>query len=86
MSWDIESFRQKVEDQHSFPGFYSFKFIVPVDRKEDILSILPESEVTMKESSAGSYVSITSKAFLENSQTVLDVYIEANQVEGCIAL
>ena len=86
MSWDIESFKSKLEDQHTFPGYYSFKFIVPVGKKQEVLDRLPKSEIIFKESSAGTYVSITAKAKFETSQGVLDVYIAVSSVEGCIAL
>ncbi|MFH6983938.1 DUF493 domain-containing protein [Marinoscillum luteum] len=86
MSWDVESFREKVELQHNFPGYYTFKFIVPVDKKSEILDLIPPGEVSFKESSGKNYISITAKTKLETSQAVLDVYIAANQVEGCFAL
>lgn len=86
MSWDIESFRQKVEDQHSFPGYYTFKFIVPHHKRDIVLAFLPEGEISFKESSNGNYVSVTARIKLQTSQQVLDVYIEANDVEGLIAL
>lgn len=86
MSWDIESFREKVESQHKFPGFYTFKFIVPSDQKDAILGLLPESEISYKHSANNKYLSISAKAKLKSSQEVLDVYMSANNVQGCIAL
>ena len=86
MSWDIESFRSKVEQQHQFPGEYSFKFIVPQAKKQDVLDLLPKGKLTFRDSSNGKYVSVTLKAQLQSSQEVLDVYIAANHIEGCIAL
>ncbi len=86
MSWDIESFREKVESEHAFPGYYIFKFIVPAIKKDAILQLLPEGRTTMRNSSGNHYVSITCNAELNSSQDVVDVYIEANKVEGSIAL
>ena len=86
MSWDVESFREKVELEHTFPGNYLFKFIVPYDKKEEVLKVLPDGDISFRESSNGNYVSITAKSKLETSQGVLDVYIAANKIEGCIAL
>ncbi|HCX22258.1 MAG: DUF493 domain-containing protein [Flammeovirgaceae bacterium] len=86
MSWDIEAFRQKLEDQHEFPGQYKFKFIVPHDKREEIVEVLPFGEITYRDSSNKKYVSVTAVAEMETSQGVLDVYIEANKIEGCIAL
>lgn len=88
MSWDVESFREKLESQHRFPGNYSFKFIVPHEKQQEVMNILPKqgSQTSFRESSNGKYVSITSVSTLNSSQEVLDVYMEANKIEGCIAL
>lgn len=86
MSWDIESFREKIEDQHTFPGTYIFKFIVPREKREAIVSLIPNAEIKFRDSSNKKYVSVTANAKVETSQGVLDVYIAANQIEGCIAL
>lgn len=87
MSWDVEAFRQKLEDQHEFPGVYMFKFIVPHGKKDELVTHLPTNgNTTFRESSNKKYISITCKANVQTSQGVLDVYIAANQVEGCIAL
>lgn len=87
MSWDVESFRLKLEQEHTFPGDYLFKFIVPREKREEILNILPKgSHVKFRESSNKKYVSITGRAKLKTSQGVLDVYFAANKVDGCIAL
>ncbi|MEQ8338964.1 MAG: DUF493 family protein [Cyclobacteriaceae bacterium] len=86
MSWDIESFREKVESEHTFPGVYIFKFIVPSEKKDEILELLPHGKTSMRSSSNNHYVSITCRAELSSSQDVIEVYFEANKVEGTIAL
>ncbi len=86
MSWDVESFKEKVESEHTFPGIYVFKFIVPTEKKEDILELLPQGKTSMRSSSNNHYVSITCRAQLSSSQDVVEVYFEANKVEGTIAL
>lgn len=86
MSWDVESFKAKVELEHTFPGVYIFKFIVPSDKKDDILELLPKGETSLRTSSKNHYISITCKAELNTSQEVIDVYFEANKVDGTIAL
>ncbi len=86
MSWDVEAFREKLESQHQFPGEYSFKFIVPFDKKEDLLKYMPEGKISLRPSSNNKYISITTKAHLKSSEEVLQVYFDANTIEGCIAL
>jgi putative lipoic acid-binding regulatory protein len=86
MSWNIESFREKLESEHTFPGPYLFKFIVPVEKKDEVLKILPRGDVSLKESSKATYVSITLKAQVIQSQQVIDIYSRAYQIEGIVAL
>ena len=86
MSWDIEAFREKIETGHTFPGLYIFKFIVPLAQKEKIVSLLPKSDISFRLSSNDKYISITSQAEVHSSDEVLDVYLAANKIEGCIAL
>ncbi|MFY0605687.1 MAG: DUF493 family protein [Cyclobacteriaceae bacterium] len=86
MSWDIEGFREKLESQHQFPGEYSFKFIVPFGKKEELLKFMPAGKTSFRPSSNNKYISITTKAHLGSSDEVLKIYTDANTIEGCIAL
>lgn len=86
MSWDIEAFRMKVEQEHEFPGEYVFKFIVPGSQKEQITNLMPAGDISFRESSNKKYVSITARVLLNSSQDVLDVYMKAYKIDGCIAL
>lgn len=82
----MESFKSKLEGHHRFPGEYSFKFIVPMAKKQQVLDLLPKSDIAFRESSSGNYVGITAKSTFRTSQEVLDVYIALGNVDGCIAL
>lgn len=86
MSWDIKAFKEKLEDQHSFPGSYIFKFIVPSDKLSEAESLWKEGEITRKPSSKGKYTSVTIKATMTSSDQVITVYEEAHKIEGLIAL
>ena len=86
MSWDKESFREKLEQQHSFPGEYLFKFIVPLVKEGEIRDILPEGHLTKRNSSSNNYVSVTLKTLVASSEEVLEVYENAYQIEGIISL
>jgi hypothetical protein len=86
MSWNIESFQEKLESEHTFPGIYMFKFIVPIDKKEEVLAILPDGDLSFKPSSKNTYVSITLKAKMEKSSEVLNIYTKAYKIEGILAL
>lgn len=86
MSWDIEAFREKLEDQHDFPGIYIFKFIVPSDMISRAESLWEQGEVTKKPSSKGTYTSVTIRAKMKTADQVIGVYQEAYKIEGLMAL
>ncbi len=86
MSIDPQSFREKLEAQHDFPGPYTFKFIIPEERKDQVVALLPEGELSYKASSGKKYTSITLKASVENSDEVIQVYTTVAKIEGVLSL
>ena len=86
MSQDTTSFREKLESQHTFPGPYTFKFIIPENQKDEVVSILPKGNLTFKASSGKKYTSITLKAEMESSEQVMATYTEVAKIPGVISL
>lgn len=86
MSWDIEAFKEKLETEHKFPGKYYFKFIVPINKENEVMEILPQGELSKRLSKNNNYVSISLKAMLESSADVIGVYEKAYAIDGIIAL
>lgn len=86
MSWDVEAFRQRVEQQHTFPGAYVFKFIVPKSKEAELKALLPSGKLSVRASAQGNYVSVTLQSRMADGQAVLNVYFAAHRIEGCIAL
>ena len=86
MSSSIESFREKLDQEYDWPALYTFKFIVPVKNREVVKEIFHNHTVVEKESSNGNYVSITAKVMAQSSDYIINIYLEANKVEGVISL
>ena len=86
MSWDVAAFRERIEEEHSFPGTYIFKFIVPVAKKDELVGLLPEGDLSFRNSSNNSYVSITLKARVGSSEEVVATYESAYGIKGILAL
>ena len=86
MSWDEASFLEKLEGTHEFPDNYTFKFIVKPEHQAKVESLVPGADVRVKPSSGNKYVSITLSKQMASSQAVVDVYKQANTIEGIIAL
>lgn len=86
MSWDEQAFKEKLENNHDFPGEYIFKFIVKPEHEEEVRSLLSDAAVKLKPSSGNKYVSITLSKKMDSSESVIDVYKKAHTIEGIIAL
>lgn len=82
----INSFKEKLEKEYDWPALYTFKFIVPKGQETHIKTIFKNHEVSEKQSSKGNYISVTVKVMAESSERIVEYYLEANKVEGVIAL
>lgn len=80
-----QSLREKLEVLE-WPTIYMFKFIVPIEKKEEIITLFDGREITSRLSKTGKYFSVTSNVFLENVDQVISIYKEASDIEGIIAL
>ena len=83
---DIAKFKTLLDEQNTWPEYYTFKFLVKADKKDQVLSMLSEHKVKIRESKAGKYVSFTSRKLVESSEEVVAVYELMAQVEGIMSL
>ena len=83
---DYSSFREKLEENHQWPSLYMFKFIVTKGREEEVKKLFPKNVLEIKPSSGGKYVSVTAKVMMASTEHVINIYKEANKIEGLIAL
>jgi hypothetical protein len=86
-----EFYRQlqlKLDDQHSFPTLYMFKFIVPndPDKVEQLNVLFKEANLSKRHSKSGKYVSVTAKEVMVDSATVISRYRIAAEIEGIVSL
>lgn len=82
----IQSFKEKLEQEYSWPTIYTFKFIVPRDKKAEVIKLFQNHEILEKKSSKGNYISITIKTMAISSDFIIDYYIKASTIEGVISL
>jgi hypothetical protein len=78
----------ELEKSETWPLVYMFKFIIPADNKNMALvrsKFTDQSVITQKESTNGKYLSITVKEVMLNAQSIIDKYIEMEQIEGLMA-
>ncbi len=63
-----------------------FKFIVPAGQVESVKKLFPLHETTEKQSSQGNYISITVQMMMPSSEAVIDIYRQAAEIDGLLAL
>lgn len=74
-------------EEESFPLMYTFKFIVPVQKLSEIISLFPdEKNLTTRPSSKGSYISVTVVREVKSPEEVIKVYQNVSIIEGVISL
>ena len=81
----MESFRLRLEETHAWPCLYTFKFIVPQDRVDQVKALFPGRPVSTRPSKHGKYVSVTAEEEMESSLAVVMIYREAAKIEGIIS-
>ncbi len=80
------SFRNKLDEVHTWPSSYLFKFVVPEAKKGELLSIMPSGMVQERSSANQRYVSISLTALMASADEVVEIYKQAAQIEGIVTL
>ncbi len=81
-----KQFGEKLDTHHTWPCAFVFKCVVPQSQADTIRGLLPEGEITSRESQGGKYLSLTCTFPAPDAATVVDVYRRLSQVEGIILL
>ncbi len=83
---DVTKFKALLDEQNSWPEYYTFKFVVLADKKDQVLEHLAGHKVTVRESSGGKYLSFSSRLLVNSSEEVVAVYASLKDVEGIMSL
>lgn len=76
-------------EQEEWPNVYLFKFIVPNDtHKVALVNALFDDTASIEyhESRNGKYISVSSREFMLNVDSIIDIYVRASNIQGLIAL
>lgn len=84
------AFKKLLEENYSWPCLYMFKFICPA-KNENIAHLeslfnSESSEVIIRQSSKGNFVSVTAKEIMLSPEKVLNRYKEVEQIPGLLSL
>lgn len=82
----FKSFQAKLDEHHSWPFVYTFKFIVPKEKVNDLKELFSNHTGTEKVSAKGNFTSITFQMMMPSGEAVIEVYKIASTIRGIIAL
>ena len=83
---DRERFKKLLDDHHTWPGPYAFKFIVPSSQLDELEKLFSKEERILKPSANGTYTSLTVTGIYESSDDVEAIYQSACKIEKIIML
>ncbi len=86
MDGSFDAFKEKLDNEHSWPATYMFKFVVPVAKESEFRDIFPSFNFETKHSKTGKYISFTMKKEMQSSEGVVEIYLRAKKIKGLIAL
>ena len=80
------NFKNRLDEIHTWPSSYLFKFVVPEAKKGELLSVMPTGMVRERSSASQKYVSISLTAKMESADEVVAVYKQVAHIEGIVTL
>lgn len=82
--------KSQLESDTSWPSVYLYKFIVPasIEKIAKIEAIFDKTnaDISTRDSSKGTYTSLSIKVKMDSPDAVIQKYIEVSKVEGVISL
>ena len=82
----LENLKAVLDETLEWPSEYTFKFIVPVDKKENLIVLIGDGDISIRPSKKGNYISVTVKKHLQSSEDVITIYLRVSSIEGIISL
>lgn len=83
---DYRTLKAKLDVFETWPHTYTFKFIVPRERREELEALFTGVEYSLRPSRTGKYFSLTCVQEMPDSDAVIEVYERVSAIEGSMAL
>jgi putative lipoic acid-binding regulatory protein len=81
-----ERLKKLLEEHHTEPFTYHFKFVMPAASVEAFSKLIPGIETSSRLSSNSKFVSMSFDFHAENAQQIVDIYHRVQSVPGLMAL
>lgn len=81
------SFKARLDGYYDWPCGYLFKFIAPRHQLDAVVALFEDQvPVRTRDSRKGNYVSVTAELEMPDSESVIDLYRRAAEIEGVLPL
>ena len=84
--FNAEKFKELLDSQNNWPAHYTFKFVIPKDKLNEIQEVFETDEISTRDSRKGNYVSITVTKYVISSDEIMNIYEETSEIDGLISL
>jgi uncharacterized protein len=78
--------KKLLEEEHSGPFVYLFKFVMPLSAMEGFTKLIPNVEMVSRLSANSQYVSLSFEIEVESASVVVEIYDRVKSIPGLIAL
>ena len=82
--------KKKLKKDSSFPTKYLYKFIIPADNDKinQIEKLFDHTGAVINKSTSktGKYISVSALLVMKNADEIIEIYMEAEKVDGIISL
>ncbi len=82
----MEHFKKLLSEHHDWPCQYLFKFVVPSEQEAKVRALIPDADITVRQSKNGRFVSLSIRAEIDSPEDVIEIHTRASLIEGMIAL
>jgi putative lipoic acid-binding regulatory protein len=84
---DFEQLRILIDQQYTWPADYSFRFVVKMSLKGELLKLFPKNHpVVFRPSKKGNYLAVHIEYQAQSTDDVLNIYKQAMNIEGIVSL
>lgn len=81
-----EKFKELLDEKHSFPCSYKFKFIVKSELLSNVTEKFEKDELAFNYSSNKKYCSVTVDKVVSSSSEIIKIYEGLSKIKGIISL
>ncbi len=82
----FKKLKELLDENQTFPSPYTFKFIVPHDKVNELKAIIARGSFSLKPSRTGKYISVSVTLEMKSSDEIIYLYKAVAIVEGLISL